>query len=264
MTTSDQVKSNLLDETYHSILEICQWQGRKVVLKRCRHQDDPRTPSRFQNEVDALKAANTHDSIAKILDFDSQRLTIILRLESGQSLDKFVNTDMTSTLSFLECTTIWKQIAGALTYLHSQSIIHDDVKPDNIMWSSDHQRCVLIDLGAALIDMPEDYFNPSGTPNYAPPEFLSRKKNAKGDIWGLGITMLYAFGFIPLPAGEWILPHALEQGSEARKEMVEWLEKVEQLRVGLLESDPIAASMLATNLDVRISSNELSRQLESI
>lgn len=160
--------------------------------------------------------------------------------------------------------TIWGQIADALAYLHSLSIIHDDVKPDNIMWSSHEQRAVLIDFGAALIDMPQGYFNPSGTPNYAPPEFLHRKKSVKGDIWGLGITMLFAFGYVPLPMGEWILPVALDRGTEARNEMLAWLDQVEALRTELAESRPLAAAMLDADPDARIDSAGLVRQLGAI
>ncbi|KAK6085806.1 serine threonine protein kinase [Seiridium cupressi] len=259
-----QSGSSLIEKTYHSLVEAHHQRDTKIVIKRCRNQDDPRTSVRFRNEVDALKAAIGHDNVAKILDFDSNQLTIALRLEPGLSLDKHVDVHLKSILPSSECTTIWRQMASALSYLHSLSIIHDDVKPDNIMWSREDQNSVLIDFGAALVKMPENCFNPSGTPNYAPPEFLHRKKHARGDIWGLGITMLFAFGYVPLPNGQWTLPIALEEGTEAHKEMSAWLAQVAQLRVELVESKPLVVAMLDADPDARIGSGELSRRLETV
>lgn len=196
-----------------------------------------------------------------MLDSDASNLTITLRLEQGQSIDKHVDSNSNSILSSSSCATIRRQMAGALAFLHSSSVIHDDVKPDNIMYSDEDQHTVLIDFGAALIQMPEDYFNPSGTPSYAPPEFLYRQKSAKGDIWGLGITMLFALGYITLPDGGWILPVALEGGTKARQEMLAWLAEVERLRIEMVARDALTASMLIADPTRRISSDELFQQL---
>lgn len=155
-------------------------------------------------------------------------------------------------------------MASALAFLHSVSIIHDDVKPDNIMWCGENEHGVLIDFGATLMDMPQDYFNPSGTPSYAPPEFLARKKSAKGDIWGLGITLLFAFGYVPLPGGEWMLPHALDESTEAHKEMLAWLAEVDSLRAEILGRNYLFASMLHAEPLGRIGSDELVEQLGSV
>lgn len=52
---TDMSQSVLLAETSHSLIETSHWQKGKVVVKRCRNHSDPRTFTRFHNEVDALR-----------------------------------------------------------------------------------------------------------------------------------------------------------------------------------------------------------------
>ncbi|KAI1842164.1 hypothetical protein JX266_011697 [Neoarthrinium moseri] len=247
----DRDKTELIETTYHSQIEVTQKREAKVVIKRFRHQKDPRTPTKFLNEVAALKASGGHENTAEILDSSLAELTITLRFEEGRSLDRHIDDRSRSTLSADDSNVVLTQMASALAHLHRRSVIHDDVKPDNIMWSSSQQRSVLIDFGAAIIDMPEGYFNPSGTPSYAPPEFLKKRKDAKGDIWGLGVTMLFAFGYVALPDGEWLLPAVFEEGTP-RREMLEWLAEVEIMKHRTERGNPLLAAMLETDLGKRI------------
>lgn len=156
-------------------------------------------------------------------------------------------------------------MARALAHLHANSITHDDVKPDNIMWDPVTQHSVLIDFGAALNHrvLPPDWFNPSGTPPYAPPEFLQRRKGNAGDVWALGVTMLFAFKHIKLPDGEWILPHAFENAL-VLEEMTSWLDEVENWRQVLAEGPHgLLADMLEQDPNKRIVAAELELQLKA-
>lgn len=57
-----QPSSTLVTETYHSTIELGQFNGQAAIIKRCRNQNDPRTTTRFRNEVDALKLVASHVS----------------------------------------------------------------------------------------------------------------------------------------------------------------------------------------------------------
>ena len=131
------------------------------------------------------------------------------------------------------------------------------------MWSSEREHSVLIDFGAALVDVPEGSFTPSGTPNYVAPEFLHKVKSAKGDIWALGITMLFAFDYIALPDGEWVLPAVWDEPSDARNEMLLWLSEIEKLRGRLSNDKPLLVSMLEKDPEARMCSLDLSQALEA-
>lgn len=213
----------------------------------------------------SIESEHAQANITQLLDAEISRLTLTLRLEPGQSLDKYVDGQWKSTISSGDSTTLWKQMSSALAHLHANSITHDDVKPDNIMWDPRAQHGVLIDFGAALNHkaLPADWFNPSGTPPYAPPEFLHRSKGSAGDVWALGVTMLFAFKYIKLPDGNWILPHVFQE-ELALEEMKSWLTEVEGWRQILLgQDDDLLAEMLEQDPDKRIVAAELKLQLEA-
>ncbi|KAF3024281.1 hypothetical protein E8E14_013159 [Neopestalotiopsis sp. 37M] len=249
--------------TYHSDIKLHQRSDEKFVIKTSRHRSegDSRARQGFRNEVIALKVANEHNNVAKILDFDHWRMSIHLRLEAGKSLNEWTDSAKRSILSTAECRMIWKQMSSALAYLHALPIVHDDVKPDNIMWCRHLQHAVLIDFGAAIVMLPT-YFNTSGTPNYVPPEYLLEQKSEKVDTWALGITMLFAFGHMPLPDDDWILPRALARETDHYERMTAWLTQVETIRAELTERSPLIADMLNPDPSQRINSRELSEQLE--
>ncbi|KAH8878943.1 kinase-like protein [Thozetella sp. PMI_491] len=260
---ADAADQSVVETTYHSTILSSQWKGTSVIVKKCRHLEDLRTPKRWRSEVDALKFVGEHENITTLLDSDPSELTITLRLEPGKSLDRHVDSEMKATLSPADSDILWKQMAGALSHIHARSIIHDDVKPENIVWSPEQKHAVLIDFGAALDFnvLPTDFFNPSGTPNYAGPDFLSKKKGPKGDIWALGVTILFAYRYIKLPDGEWLLPAVWDEG-KPREEMLEWLEQIETLRKETESVMPLISDMLNPDQDARIGSAELVKRLE--
>lgn len=132
------------------------------------------------------------------------------------------------------------------------------------MWDHGSQHSVLIDFGAALNHkmLPLDWFNPSGTPPYAPLEFLQRRKGSAGDVWALGVTMLFAFKYVRLPDGEWILPHAFED-EVVLEEMTNWLNSVEGWRQELVDGvHGLLAEMLEQDPNKRIVAAELELQLK--
>ncbi len=149
-------------------------------------------------------------------------------------------------------------MAGAVAHLHARSIIHDDVKPENIVWSPEHKHGVLVDFGAALNrkTLPEGFFNPSGTPPYAPPEFLQKQKVPGGDIWSLGVAMLFCFRYIRLPDGEWLLPAVWDDGAD-RLQMLQWLESIDEMRKKVVGDRPLLSEMLAPDPAARIDSLDL-------
>ncbi len=48
---------SLIEETFHSKVMLAQRAGGRVVIKHCRNPGDPRTKTRFDNEVAALEVA---------------------------------------------------------------------------------------------------------------------------------------------------------------------------------------------------------------
>lgn len=271
--------------TTHSIITKCT-QGHQFVVVKQNTPANSRSKDRWQTEVDALRIIGYHvrihlhnlhcvseatltyhkPHITTLLCSSSshesppQVFSITLRHEPGHSLDTFVDDARMSTLPCESCQTILLQIAGALSYIHALGIIHDDVKPENIIWSPPDGRAVLIDFGATLFD---SQYSESGTPAYAPPEYLTRSlKTCKSDVWALGVVMAFAFGFFPLPTGDWLLPNALQTGSEERREMEEWLASIMSVTERVIDrKELLLGQMLKRCSDARIDSRELFEKL---
>ncbi|XP_029499105.1 serine/threonine-protein kinase Nek8-like [Oncorhynchus nerka] len=85
--------------------------------------------------------------------------------------------------------TIITGMCEGLLYLHSKDIVHQDLKPDNIMVEHDTHRAVIIDMGLAkffcnglnsAMDM--------GNEAYSPPEVLQRRgqRDQRSDVWAMG------------------------------------------------------------------------------
>jgi transcriptional regulator with GAF, ATPase, and Fis domain len=84
------------------------------------------------------------------------------------------------------------QLAAALATLHSHGLRHGDLKPANVLRTS--EGVSLIDFGcAALAGDPSS----AGTPRYMAPEALAGKQQAASDVYALGLTLARYLGAEP-------------------------------------------------------------------
>jgi len=108
-----------------------------------------------------------------------------------------------------------------LQYLHFQSVVHHDIKPDNILVNS-KRAAVISDFGVSRAYGGTSEKGASGTPLYNSPEKIMSTKGYDGkaaDVWALGVT-LYAmvFGDLPYPAAGFESADALEAAITADEE----------------------------------------------
>lgn len=86
---------------------------------------------------------------------------------------------------------IFQQIVEGVAYMHSRSIVHRDLKLDNILISATND-VKIIDFGfAARCDAREKLSSYCGTPHYMDPS-LSKKlpyQAQAADVWALGIIL---------------------------------------------------------------------------
>jgi tRNA A-37 threonylcarbamoyl transferase component Bud32 len=153
------------------------------------------------NEARLLARLN-HPNILRVFDFsDTGRWPhIITELVDGQSLAKLIKerrTLPTDVALPLMC-----QTAEALSYAHAtMSVVHGDIKPDNILLSKELQ-VKLADFGLAKshISLPElaQAFPAgvvAGSPSYIAPEQVQGGRDAcdhRSDMYSLGATMYHA------------------------------------------------------------------------
>lgn len=168
---------------------------------------------RFQQEFRAAQPLN-HPHLVRVFDLQEAENTVFLVMEyiDGRSLGE--RLERGGALPLPEAVHILTQIAQALDWLHDQGILHRDVKPDNIVVSSDG-NAKLTDLGLVK----ELLLNQSitrtgaalGTPNFmAPEQFRDAKRvDRRCDVYSLGATFYQMVtGVIPFqmsaPFDAWV------------------------------------------------------------
>jgi serine/threonine protein kinase len=145
----------------------------------------------YQNEECISRYLN-HDRIVRFLRRDRSGVYLVMEYIEGHNLRFLLNKKKKLSLE-TACRFILK-IAEGVQYLHEKSIIHLDLKPDNIMVTPNDDIKVL-DFGLAnhlnhndllAYDLP----GPKGTPYYIAPEQICGRRNFKeSDIYSLGILM---------------------------------------------------------------------------
>lgn|GEM_PF-955978 len=101
----------------------------------------------------------------------------------------------TAPLSFEEVLRYGTEIASALDYLHSQGVIHRDLKSSNILLDlSNHTYLADFGLARLISTSTLAFHTGHGTPPYAPPEQVRSKEiTLKSDIFSFGILLFEMF-----------------------------------------------------------------------
>lgn len=134
------------------------------------------------------------------------------------------NGSVTKRAGHLSEDEIWKllhDVAAGLAYLHEHNIVHQDIKPDNILQAADGHY-LITDFGIsartrATLTKTQAMSNPSaGTAAYMAPERFSTNPapTFASDVWALGAT-LYELITGSVPFGDGTLPGGLLQKNGA-------------------------------------------------
>jgi len=173
--------------------------GRQVALKLALidRLGDPRVRRRFETEMRAVGKLS-HPNIVTAHDAREIDGTAVLVTEYIDGLDLAQLVRRAGPLAIPDACAIICRVADALQYIADESFVHRDVKPSNIMLSSDGQ-VKLLDLGLARFHGNDDASEMTGTgqamgtADYVAPEQVTdgRSVDVRADIYALGGTLFY-------------------------------------------------------------------------
>ncbi|KAI3698886.1 hypothetical protein L2E82_42782 [Cichorium intybus] len=110
----------------------------------------------------------------------------------GGSLRSYILKNRHKKMPFKTFIRMALDIAKGLSYIHSQKVIHRDVKPENMLVDKQHSTIKLIDFGESIFEPSELFFTTGerGTRGYMAPEVVSRKPyGRKCDVYSFGICL---------------------------------------------------------------------------
>jgi tRNA A-37 threonylcarbamoyl transferase component Bud32 len=167
--------------------------GKPFALKiiKSRIASNPKIREMFYREA-RLASALTHDNICSIVDFgqdDAFGLFMVMELLEGQTVH--AKLKQTGKLSpKIACDVLW-QVADAVRFIHSRTILHGDIKTENIFLvkTTMQRRLIkLLDFGLARPDLGRTE-GMDGTPEYIAPERIDGQPSSQAsDIYALGIV----------------------------------------------------------------------------
>jgi len=120
-------------------------------------------------------------------------------------------------------------VANACAYLHSQQVIHQDIKPDNILVNKYTFDTKLTDFGLAIYahNFQLDGFA-RGTPHYLSPEqALGKQVDPKTDVYSLGVSLYHILtGKKPIKENNKVMEVLFNIATEGVLESMEPFERV--------------------------------------
>jgi serine/threonine protein kinase len=143
---------------------------------------------RFFNEA-RLQSSLHHPNIATLYDFQESGdlLFIVMEYVDGETLDALIGRRY---FAVEDAVITFESICDAVAFIHSNNIVHRDIKPQNIKLAS-NGMVKLLDFGIAKGEISHGLTRVGGvigTPNYLAPEQLSgQPATSQSDIWALGI-----------------------------------------------------------------------------
>jgi tRNA A-37 threonylcarbamoyl transferase component Bud32 len=172
--------------------------GRSVAIKVLQrtHAADAEIVRRFMNEA-ALASRLSHPNIVEVTDFgllaDGRSFLVMERLR-GEPLDRWLEREGPQAPEV--ALRIAREVALALAAAHDAGVLHNDLKPANVMMlegsTAAEPRIKLLDFGAAhRADGADAHGILIGSPHYMSPErAMGCPPDARADLYSLGV-MLY-------------------------------------------------------------------------
>jgi serine/threonine protein kinase len=196
----------------------------------------------FFEEAGAL-ARLSHPNVMRVLDFFRANETayLVMRYERGRALNEHI-TSLSAPVEELWIRNTFAQLLDGLREVHTNKLLHLDIKPANVYLRNDGTP-LLIDFGAArqVLSAEGAKLPPLYTPGFAAPEMHDQREllGPWSDIYSVGATMYACLArATPQPANARKQADALVPASRAWAgkyaadllEIIDWCLHLDHLR----------------------------------
>lgn len=174
-----------------------------VKLLRPEFDFDPSIRRRFRREASILRSLS-HPAIVRVLgvsEAESERSYTVMELLRGETLEALLDrlgpVEPTSVVAPLSV------LCDGLEAVHQHGVVHGDIKPANLFWTTDDPCPVrIVDFGLSKIEGLERLTRTgelTGTPAYMAPELLKGGATLDGriDQYALGVVLYQALAGQP-------------------------------------------------------------------
>lgn len=170
------------------------------------------------NRSDFLKLF--YSGIVTLISSSESEFISVWEWIDGGTIDRQI-----SKLSDSQIKNIIKSLANSIGYLHNSNLAHHDLKPQNILITTDLQRTIIIDFGDSKhihrnhghdhTNLPLDEGIGLGTLAYTAPELLSRKSSFYDpfatDVYSFGVLLFYFLNKGTILPFQALIPHRAVQ-----------------------------------------------------
>lgn len=156
----------------------------------------------IRKEVE-LNAVLRHPNIVTLMAFtiDKNVVCLVTEFVDGSNLDDVLfDPDCSIQLSKSNKLTVARDVSSALCFMHRMNIVHQDIKPANILVNRMTHNAKLCDFGLGHLRQARATSHSFamgivGTPAYMAPECLiyMKKGTAESDVWSVGCSFVELF-----------------------------------------------------------------------
>ena len=167
--------------------------GKYFIIKTPK-DDSGSSHAMLQREYE-LSIGLQHPNVVNVFTYEPNTVVgagVVMEYVDGRTLSQYLAENPTPAMR----RRVFEQLLQAVSYIHRNGLVHNDIKPENILITRSDNDVKLIDFGLADNDAYYLARTLGCTKAYASPELLARSNDidARSDIYSLGIIMSEIFG----------------------------------------------------------------------
>lgn len=202
------------------------------IMKKRKLRRIPNGENNVKKEIELLRMIK-HENVISLIEVmqneEKQKLYMVMEY-CVTNLQDMLDSVKSKKFPDWQSHCYFVQLIAGLDYLHSRNVIHKDIKPSNLLLTTD-ETLKISDLGVAewldIFSKDEVCNTSQGTPAFQAPEIANGENYFSGfkvDVWSAGVTLYnFATGKYPfdgcniyklfenISAGKYSIPRGVEE-----------------------------------------------------